>query len=344
MPLRSRVERATANPSATPVLERRPAPSADDNAHGEPNPAPAPTNPPAAVRRLRGMPLLVMGGAAAVLVALAALGYLLAPRLAPLLADDTLDPAHLPNTSAVAAGTPLAQVAATRLTADSGDVAQTAPAVSLTRVPATPVAAASQLTPQAQPSATQAPAATLLDEQFTAGTVNWPNDPQSTAWLAGGTYQVATRRAGQFVAISAPVAQVPSDVIVSATLRKLGGPAGGGYGIIVRDQGPAAQDGLSQAGRYYVLEVGDKGEVGIWRRETDHWVDLLPWQRSDAVKPGTASNELTIRAIGNSLNLIVNGVQVATRTDAAYPSGRVGLFVGGDGNQVAVERFVVQTP
>jgi hypothetical protein len=157
-------------------------------------------------------------------------------------------------------------------------------------------------------------------------------------------YQVAARRAGQFVAISAPVDDVPPNVIVSATLHKLGGPAGGGYGIIVRDQGPAAQDGVTQAGRYYVLEVGDKGEVGIWRRESDHWVDLLPWQRSDAVKPGTASNELTVRAIGSTLSLIVNGIEVATRTDAAYASGRIGLFVGGDGNQVALDHFLIQTP
>ena len=77
-------------------------------------------------------------------------------------------------------------------------------------------------------------------------------------------------------------------MLVTADFRKLGGPDGGGYGIIVRDQGRAPRDGSSQHGRYYVLEVGDKGEVGIWRREGDHWVDLLPWQHADAVSPGTA--------------------------------------------------------
>jgi hypothetical protein len=295
------------------------------------------------VRLLGGVPPLVIGAAVAVVVALAAVGYLLAPRLAPLLADDALDPTRLPNTSAVVAGTPLAQVAASRPRAEVGDVAQRAPAVSSTGASATAVAV-SQPTLQAQPSGAQGPTAPILDEQFSAGTVTWPNDPQSTAWLAGGSYQVATRRAGEFVAISAPIAQVPSDVIVRATVRKTGGPPGGGFGIIIRDQGPDAQDGVRQAGRYYVLEMGDRGEIGMWRRETDHWVDLLPWQPSNAVKPGLASNELTVRAIGDSFSLIVNGVQVATRNDAAYSTGRVGLFVGGDGNQVAVERFVVQTP
>ena len=73
-------------------------------------------------------------------------------------------------------------------------------------------------------------------------------------------------------------------------------------------------------------------------------MDLLPWQTSSAVKPGTAVNELTARAVGNTLSLSINGTTVATRTDATFTAGGVGLFVGGDGNQVAVDRFTIQTP
>src|SRR5207249_644685 len=109
-----------------------------------------------------------------------------------------------------------------------------------------------------------------------------------------------------FVAVSAPITNLPADVVVSATFRKLAGPSGGGYGIIVRDQSTTPRDGTKQDGQFYVLEVGDKGEVGIWRRDSDHWVDLLPWQRTDAVKPGTATNELSVRAVGNTLSLLVN--------------------------------------
>jgi hypothetical protein len=132
---------------------------------------------------------------------------------------------------------------------------------------------------------------------------------------------------------------------VSATFRKLSGtPAGGGFGIILRDQGPAPLDGTNQGGQYYVLEVGDKGEVGIWRRDANQWVDVLPWQHADAVHSGTATNELTVSAIGTQLSLSVNGTQVVTQTDTNLSSGRVGLLAGGDGNQVAVDHFTVQTP
>jgi hypothetical protein len=185
---------------------------------------------------------------------------------------------------------------------------------------------------------------TLVDEHFQSNDANWPSNPRGVAWITNGIYRVATRQAGQFIAIGAPIPSVPSDVVVTAGFRKLAGPAGGGYGIIVRDQAAAQHDGTSQDGRYYVLEAGDRGEVGIWRRESDHWVDLLTWQHADAVKPGNAANELTVRAVGKTLTLSVNGTQVATKTDATLSGGGVGVFVGGDGNQVALDHFTVQTP
>ena len=110
-------------------------------------------------------------------------------------------------------------------------------------------------------------------------------------------------------------------MVVSATFRKVGGPPGGGYGIIVRDQGPGSHDGAQQGGSYYVLEVGDRGEVGIWRREEDRWVDIVPWTASTAVRGGNAENELSVNATGSYLSLRVNGAEVASRTDTALREG-----------------------
>ncbi len=84
-------------------------------------------------------------------------------------------------------------------------------------------------------------------------------------------------------------------------------------------------------------------KLGIWRREGDRWVDLVPWTPSAAVRPGDAPNELTVRAIGPRLTFVVNGTEVAA-VDATAAEGSVGLFAGGDGNEVAVERFAVQVP
>jgi hypothetical protein len=333
-----------------------------------------------AERRLSRQRIASLAGGAVALIVLAAVGYWLLPQASTLFRDESIDPAALPNTSRVAAGTPVAALTAARATpaaaanrtdaaaaqpnaAAAGQAQPTVaaaaqPAVTEAAVQPTPIAqpttgsaaqpatrsAAGQPTPIAAAAQVAGPK-TLLDERFTTNSANWPSNPQGVAALVNGSYRISPRQAGQFVAIGAPITSLPADVVVSAAFRKLAGPSGGGYGLIVRDQSTSARDGTSQDGQYYVVEAGDKGEVGIWRREADHWVDIQPWQPSDAVKPGTAANELTVRAVGNTLSFLVNGTQVATKTDSALSGGGgVGLFVGGDGNQVAVDSFSVQTP
>jgi hypothetical protein len=49
-----------------------------------------------------------------------------------------------------------------------------------------------------------------------------------------------------------------------------------------------------------------------------------------------------VRVQGQQLTFLVNGSQVAQVT-TNLAAGRVGVFVGGDGNQVALERFTVES-
>jgi Domain of unknown function (DUF4388) len=283
-----------------------------------------------------------LGGAALLLLALVA--YFLLPQLGSLSGNDSIDTADLPNATRIAAGTPVSDIASVRVTSVP------ASATNPTTVPASrPTSAAPAAQPTAAAAPTTAPLASpsagLFDERFATNDANWPSDPQGVALVTNGTYRIATHQAGQFVAIGAPIASVPADVVINATFRKLAGPAGGGYGVIVHDQGDqGVLDGTNQNGHYYVLEVGDKGEAGIWRRDGDHWVDLLPWQHADAIKSGTATNDVSVRAVGDTLSLSVNGTQIATRTDGLLAGGQAGLFVGGDGNQVAVSHFSIQAP
>jgi signal peptidase I len=211
-------------------------------------------------------------------------------------------------------------------------------------VPApTAVAAAStpSIAPTVRPPAS--PIGTLL-----AGAVKdqlgWPSDPSGAAWLDGASYRLAVRQAGRFVAVTAPLSGMFTDVVVTAAFHKTGGPPGGGYGIIVRDEAREPRDGLDQGGQFYVAEAGDRGEIGIWRRENDHWVDILSWAPSKAVYPGGTTNQLSVRAVGPRLTFVVNGTEIFSLLDAALPSGRVGAFVGGDHNEVVLDQFAVELP
>ena len=92
------------------------------------------------------------------------------------------------------------------------------------------------------------------------------------------------------------------------------------------------------------MAVGDRGEVGIWRREGDHWVDLVPWTRSEAVRPGSMVNELMVQAVGQRLIFLVNGTEVANLVASDLQGEGVGIFVGGDLNEVLLDQFIVQAP
>jgi hypothetical protein len=196
----------------------------------------------------------------------------------------------------------------------------------------------------AVPAASDSGLRTMLDVNFSQSPAGWPTNPSSTAWFGDGGYHVFARQPGEFVAIGAPTTERFDEMVVSATFRKVGGPAGGGYGFIIRDQGPGPRDGLNQNGQYYVLEVGDRGEYGIWRREGDQWLDLIPWTPSDLVPPGDAANEVTVQASGQELTFLVNGKVLANLVGAVLRDGGVGIFVGGDLNEVVVERLAVQVP
>jgi hypothetical protein len=202
-------------------------------------------------------------------------------------------------------------------------------------------------TPAARPAApTAAPNAApqLIDVRFAAGPApGWQNNPPFASW-SDGAYRLQARQAAHFVAVGAPIESWLSDLVVSATFRKTGGPPGGGYGLLIRDQGTEARNGVNQNFDAYVLETGDLGEFGIWRRDGDHWVDLVPWTRSSAVRPGGSPNDLTVRAISDRLVFSVNGVEVTTIQDKTLDAGTVGIFVGGDYNEVALDRFSLQVP
>jgi hypothetical protein len=182
----------------------------------------------------------------------------------------------------------------------------------------------------------------VLDEQFADNRRGWPDDPGGTVSLEGGAYRLQARFAGRFVAVRAPAIELGQDVLISVTFHKVGGPEGGAYGLIVRDQSQVALDGRRQDGEYYLFAAGDAGLVGIRWRNENVWVDLLPWSANSAVRPGKTPNQLTVRAIGTRFTFEVNGVEVADITDATLHGPHMGLFVGGDANEVVAERLVVR--
>jgi multidrug resistance efflux pump len=209
---------------------------------------------------------------------------------------------------------------------------------------AKPTVAPSAVQTPAAPVSSATPPGSLVDEWFTDNRRQWPSDPQGPAWVAHGAYNLATRQNTRFVAIAIPGTDHLGDASITGSFRKIGGPPGGGYGLIVRNQEPSASllDGVNQNGRFYDFEVSDRGEFGVWLRDNDRWVDVVPWSQSSAVKPGVgAANDLTVTLVGDRLSFKVNDVEVTSHVDTQLHSGSAGVFVGGDGNQVELHHLSV---
>jgi hypothetical protein len=179
----------------------------------------------------------------------------------------------------------------------------------------------------------------LFAQRFVAPLPGWPHDPAGNSWFAEGAYRLFARQPGRFVAVGVPLDAPVADATLTAQFRKVGGPAGGGYGFIVRDQGATSErDSRNQVGRYLVVEIGDKGEVGVWQREQTRWIDIAPWTHSAVVNTGNQPNLLALTLRGSQLHFEVNGDTVAELTFTGLPvTGSVGIFVAGDLNEVALE-------
>jgi hypothetical protein len=254
------------------------------------------------------------------------------------LTPETLLPAAR-RPAATAASAPTQPVAPPTLAQPPTAAPTLAPRATAAPTLAQPAVAAPAAATSAPVAVSTAPR-TVLDEGFATGAPGWPNAATSSAWWDSLGYHLQPRVAGQHVAIVAPGGAAFGDVVVTGLFHKRGGPAGGGYGLILRAQG-GPLNGTYQGGRYYVFEVGDRGDVGAWRREEDRWVDLVSWTHSSAVYPGDASNRLEVRAMGSRFTFSVNDTPVAQVTDDSLATGAVGVFTGGDGNQVVLERFTV---
>jgi hypothetical protein len=227
------------------------------------------------------------------------------------------------------------------------------PAAALSENPATPIPPTPRVAPAAAtatPVAIVAAAAVggpglVFAERFASPVVNWPNDPNGPAWFGDGGLHLLARQSGRFVALGVPRIGRIGDGILSAQFHKVAGPSGGGYGFIIRDQGGAAErDSRSQAGQYVVLEVGDRGDIGVWQRDQSRWIDVVPWTHSDAVRPGVEPNTLVVYTLGSAIRFEVNGEVVGVLNYDGLPTtGGVGMFVGGDLNEVALEWLRIET-
>ena len=128
------------------------------------------------------------------------------------------------------------------------------------------------------------------------------------------------------------------NVRVEADVIKLNGPDENRMGLLCRYRG----------GDYYFFVISNDGYYAIGKFIGGLTLLLGPteMQASEAIQQGTM-NHLRADCIGDKLTFYINFTEVASVTDADFPSGDVGVLAGAfsePGVDVLFDNFVVIQP
>lgn len=113
------------------------------------------------------------------------------------------------------------------------------------------------------------------------------------------------------------------DVIVTVQARQVAGPNDNAYGVICRYQNEE---------NFYLFLISGDGfyMIGKYQSGSNRIIYLTgdgEFQFSEIINQGVATNQVRASCIGNELTLSVNGIPLATVTDASFATGDVGLGV-----------------
>jgi len=189
--------------------------------------------------------------------------------------------------------------------------------------------------PDEQPTAIQGKS--LFRDDFSNTNSGWPNQA-GQAYYTGGGYGIVVDDIRS--TISATHGQNLSEVVIDVTATKIGGPDENLFGVVCRYQ---------DQNNFYFLAVSSDGKYGIGKfvngQETLLGADDM--QPNIIIHQGNTTNILTASCTGNTLQLTVNGTQLATVQDDTFSSGDVGLLVGTFGLQgayILFDDFIVSAP
>ena len=143
------------------------------------------------------------------------------------------------------------------------------------------------------------------------------------AEIADGALRITTAQPGEIWWTNP--GRTLSDVILTASVEVVSGPADNAFGLICRYQSPD---------NFYLFLISSDGyyAIGKYQSGSDQIIYLSgdgQYQFSEAIAQGTAgvANEMRATCIGDELTLSVNGTQVASVTDPTFVTGDIGVAV-----------------
>ena len=136
-----------------------------------------------------------------------------------------------------------------------------------------------------------------------------------------------------------PDFSIDGDFTMSVQAKQLtDSPDDADYGLILRSPDNYAFLSFTVSNQDYSVYVFD---------ENSEWVEIVPWDSSDVVRPGEY-NELTVQRVGYDYTFSVNGEELATFTYSDFTEGQPGLnvdiFPEGTTIEFEFDDFLVTAP
>jgi hypothetical protein len=129
------------------------------------------------------------------------------------------------------------------------------------------------------------------------------------------------------------------DIVVEVDTRVVSATTDNSWGVFCR---------YADADNQYVFEIGNDGLHVIYALVEGVFVQLSDWTFSSAINTGTgAKNHIRASCVGDELELVVNGVTLATVTDSAFRTGDVALVgatYSAGGGRVTFDNLVLRQP
>jgi uncharacterized protein YlbG (UPF0298 family) len=159
-------------------------------------------------------------------------------------------------------------------------------------------------------------------------------------WYAGGEYHMSSKER-TFVVMYAPSNDYNTEnATVKVTARSVdGGVPSAGFGLMVH----CAQSRSRQLEDYALLIYpSDEPEYEVIMHKDGNQSSVVSRTKSDAIRSGSAPNQLEIRIKGNELSFYANGKFLTTITDSAnYRRGRTGFYTS-DITEVAFDNLEIE--
>jgi hypothetical protein len=159
-------------------------------------------------------------------------------------------------------------------------------------------------------------------------------------WYAGGEYHMSSKER-TFVVMYAPSNDYNTEnATVKVTARSVDGSVpSSGFGLMVH----CVQSRTRQLEDYALLIYpSEEPEYEVIMHKDGNQSSLVPRTKSDAIRSGSASNQLEIRIKGAELAFYANGQYLTRVTDTAnYRRGRAGFYTS-DVSDVAFDNLEIE--